>query len=531
VAPALLNNAIVPVEMQDPQRDSTLQPDKPSVDRPNILVVDDDPDMRAYLRGFLEARGYDATTVASAEAAVARYAEQRPAAVLLDVVMPGGMDGLAALAAFKKIDRDVPVILLSGQGRTSTVVQAMKLGASDFVSKPFDEPDLVVPLEAALQHRRHAREVASLREQLQSQPRYQMLFGAGARMAEVRELIDRVADTDVTVLIRGESGTGKELVARAICAASLRRDKPFVKVNCAALPTELLESELFGFERGAFTGAIQHKPGKFEFANHGTMFLDEIGEMSAPLQAKLLQVLQDGEFSRLGGKHDVRVDVRVIAATNRDLEQAVAEGVFREDLFFRLNVVAITLPPLRERIDDIPLLADYFLKKYSVQYNKPLTELSADVMALFGEHDWPGNIRELENLIKRAVVLGANGTIRKELSQAIAHSANRSAQLAGGLTRPNEPAPVVAPPSPGANGNRQGQPRPTPAELAVAAAEAGNYSLKDVSREAARQAERELIARMLQQTRWNRKETAEILGISYKALLYKIKENGLDKAS
>src|SRR5206468_9480041 len=194
------------------------------------------------------------------------------------------------------------------------------------------------------------------------------LLNGGEKMHEVRELISRVADTDVTVLIRGESGTGKELVARAIHAASPRHDRTFVKVNCAALPSELLESELFGFERGAFTGAIQHKPGKFEFANHGTMFLDEISEMTAPLQAKLLQVLQDGEFSRLGGKHDVHVDVRVIAATNRDLERAVASGQFREDLFFRLNVVAIQLPPLRERREEIPLLTEYFLKKYSVQY-------------------------------------------------------------------------------------------------------------------------------------------------------------------
>ena len=231
-----------------------------------------------------------------------------------------------------------------------------------------------MPLTNALQQHQLSREVASLREQLQSQSKYNMLFGHSERMAEVQDLIERVADTDVTVLIRGESGTGKELVARALYASSLRRDKPFVKVNCAALPTELLESELFGFERGAFTGAIQHKPGKFEFANHGTMFLDEIGDMSFPLQAKLLQVLQDGEFSRLGGKHDVHVDVRVVAATNRDLEQAVADGQFREDLFFRLNVVSINLPPLRERREDIPMLADYFLKKYSVQYNKPCVE-------------------------------------------------------------------------------------------------------------------------------------------------------------
>src|SRR6476646_5375949 len=385
--------------------------------KPQVMVVDDDLSMCNFLRSFLAQRGYQAVTLGSAEEAVKRYHAERPAAIILDVVMPGSMGGLDALAAFKKIDREVPIIVLSGQGRTTTVVQAMKLGASDFVSKPFEETDLEVPLTNALRQYQLTREVATLRDQLQSQSKYKMLFGQSERMAEVQDLIERVADTDVTVLIRGESGTGKELVARALCASSLRRDKPFVKVNCAALPTELLESELFGFERGAFTGAIQQKPGKFEFANHGSMFLDEIGDMSFQLQAKLLQVLQDGEFSRLGGKHDVRVDVRVIAATNRDLERAVAEGAFREDLFFRLNVVAITLPPLRERREDIPLLANYFLKKYSVQYNKPFTEVSADTMQLFLDHDWPGNVRELENLIKRTVVLGTEEPIKREMQR------------------------------------------------------------------------------------------------------------------
>jgi len=240
------------------------------------------------------------------------------------------------------------------------------------------------------------------------------------KMREVRELISRVADTDVTVLVRGESGTGKELVARAIHAASPRRDRTFVKVNCAALPAELLESELFGFERGAFTGAIQHKPGKFEFANHGTMFLDEISEMGAPLQAKLLQVLQDGEFARLGGRQDVRVDVRVVAATNRDLELAVACGQFREDLFFRLNVVCITLPPLRQRRDEIPILTEHFLRRYSEHYNKPALALATDTLRLFAEYEWPGNVRELENLVKRMVILGTDAAIRREVADAIA---------------------------------------------------------------------------------------------------------------
>src|SRR5689334_14068643 len=503
--------------------------------KPQVMVVDDDLSMCNFLRTFLTERGYQAVTLGNAEEAVKRYHAERPAAVILDVVMPGDMDGLAALAALKKIDREVPIIVLSGQGRTTTVVQAMKLGAADFVSKPFDETDLEVPLTNALRQHQLSREVASLREQLQSQSKYKMLFGQSERMAEVQDLIERVADTDVTVLIRGESGTGKELVARALYASSLRRDKPFVKVNCAALPTELLESELFGFERGAFTGAIQHKPGKFEFANHGTMFLDEIGDMSFPLQAKLLQVLQDGEFSRLGGKHDVHVDVRMIAATNKDLEQAVADGHFREDLFFRLNVVSIHMPPLRERREEIPLLCDYFLKKYSVQYNKPYTDLSAETMQLFMDYDWPGNIRELENLIKRAVVLGTETPIRKELTHGIAMTSHRvvaaqqHAALSASALR-GAPAGVVAAASaPSAPASPPGP--VTPTEIAAAAAEAGNYSLKDISRTAAREAERELIFKMLQQTRWNRKETAEILGISYKALLYKIKENGLDKAS
>src|SRR2546421_5063643 len=506
--------------------------------KPQIMVVDDDDAICEFLRMFLDGLGYRSIAVNNAEQAVELYNASRPDAVIMDVIMPGSMDGLGALAAFKKIDREVPVIVISGQGRTATVVQAMKLGAFDFIGKPFDEADLEALLADALRQRRFNRDVSMVRNGLQHPNSHPMVFGDSPEMREVKELIERVAATDVTVLIRGESGTGKELVARALYASSARRDKPFVKVNCAALPTELLESELFGFERGAFTGAIQQKPGKFEFANKGTIFLDEIGDMSYPLQAKLLQVLQDGEFSRLGGKHDMRVDVRVIAATNRDVEQAVAEGQFREDLFFRLNVVSINLPPLRERREEIPILTEYFLKKYSVQYNKPHTDVSADTMRLFMDYDWPGNVRELENLIKRAVVLGTESTIRREIQHGIAMAAHRihypaagasgnGHQAAGGHhtvpARANVSQASGVAPAPAA--------RPTPAEIAIAATEAGNYSLKDISREAARQAERELILKMLQQTRWNRKETAEILGISYTALLYKITENGLDKAS
>jgi two-component system, NtrC family, response regulator AtoC len=343
------------------------------------------------------------------------------------------------------------------------------------------------------------------------------LLGMSDNMREVHDLIGRVADTDVTVLIRGESGTGKELVARAIHASSPRKNRTFVKVNCAALPSELLESELFGFERGAFTGAIQQKPGKFEFAHEGTMFLDEISEMHPPLQSKLLQVLQDGEFARLGGREDVHVDVRIVAATNRDLERAVADGHFREDLFFRLNVVCITLPPLRQRRDEIPLLTERFLRQYAEHYNKPPIALASDTMRLFCAYEWPGNVRELENLLKRAVVLGSDQSIRRELAEAIA-----------GRLPVHGPIPALqsraeAVPAP--------HPTPMPVPEAVALPPAPIGSLKDIARNAAREAERELIYRTLQQTRWNRREAAEILGVSYKALLYKIKEAELDKAS
>jgi two-component system response regulator AtoC len=352
------------------------------------------------------------------------------------------------------------------------------------------------------------------------------LLKSSEQMREVRDLIDRVADTDVTVLIRGESGTGKELVARAIHRSSPRRDRMFVKVNCAALPSELLESELFGFERGAFTGAIQQKPGKFEFANHGTMFLDEISELQHSLQSKLLQVLQDGEFARLGGHEDVHVDVRVLAATNRDLELAVADGQFREDLFFRLNVVCITVPPLRQRRDEIPALTELFLKQYCEHYNKPPMQLATDTLRLFSEHLWPGNVRELENLIKRMVVLGTDEPIRRDLAESIAA---RTRAAASPADQPVAPGARAAP----AMASTAGAPA-APAAATNAAPSAPmplRGSLKDIARQAAREAERELIFRTLQQTRWNRREAAELLGISYKALLYKIKEAEMDRVS
>ena len=315
------------------------------------------------------------------------------------------------------------------------------------------------------------------------------MFGTHPRMAEIRDTIAKVATTSATVLIRGESGVGKELVARMIYTSSPRATKPFVKVNCAAIPHDLLESELFGYEPGAFTGAIRSKPGKFELADTGTLFLDEIAEMHPALQAKLLQVLQDGEFSRLGAKRDVAVDVRVLCATNKLLEQRVAEGLFREDLFYRINVVTVHIPPLRERRDEIPVLTEFFLQKYALLYGRELVPFSAAVQEEMQQYAWPGNIRELENLCKRYVIVGGETQILREFS-------SRAGKAVGGGG-----AAVKAP-------LRDGTGRP---------------SLLEIGRQAAWQAEREAIQQMLLLTRWNRREAARRLQVSYKALLNKIK--------
>ncbi|HWP35580.1 MAG TPA: sigma-54 dependent transcriptional regulator, partial [Thermodesulfobacteriota bacterium] len=473
-------------------------------EKTRVLVVDDEPSVCNYLRTLLGQYGYHAVSVQSGDEAVRQVQTFQPAVVVLDVLMPG-KDGLRTLEELKTVRPEVPVIMLSAHGHASTIVKAMKLGAADFLNKPFDPEELNVKVMQVLERVELATEVRSLRAQIQEQNTYQLLFGQSERMREVRQIIDQVAKTDVTVLIRGESGTGKELVARTLHAQSNRKDKPFVKINCAALPEELLESELFGYEKGAFTGAYQRKPGKFELANHGTIFLDEISEMHPALQAKLLQVLQDGEFSRLGGEGDINVDVRVLAATNRDLQRAVREGSFREDLYYRLNVVSVWLPPLRERADEIPMLVDYFLDRYSQRYNRPRRPLSEETMRLFMSYHWPGNVRELENMIKRIVVLGNESAIQTEFA-----------------LRSRDRAPAVpAAPVTGAAAALPGLPQ---------APGGGALSLKEIGRRAAKEAERAIIAQVLQRTRWNRKEAAEILRISYKALLYKIKENELDRA-
>jgi len=321
-----------------------------------------------------------------------------------------------------------------------------------------------------------------------------MFIYATERMHRIKEIIDQVANTDVTVLIQGETGVGKEVIARSIHLNSFRRERSFVKVNCAALPEELLESELFGYEKGAFTGAYRQKPGKFELADGGTIFLDEISEMSLSLQGKLLQVFQDREFSRLGGKKDIQVDVRVLVATNKNIEEAVKHGQFREDLYYRLNVVNITIPPLRERRDEIPIFVEYFIDKFSKKYQKKVNPLSGRIMDAFSHHHWLGNVRELENVIQRLVVLGDEKAIIEELDSA----ANQDYFI----------------------GNKKAQP-----------IKKNCPSLREIHQEAVKKAESEIIVRALEVTKWNKKKAADLLDISYKSLLYKIKECGLEKES
>jgi two-component system response regulator AtoC len=468
------------------------------VERFRVLVIDDDPGVRDYLETLALRLGYRVTAVGDGEEALATLDESKPDIITLDAVLPG-MDGLETLRRLKQRIPEVPVVMLSGHGQARTIVEAMKLGASDFLRKPFEVEELELAFQKALEKHALKEEVEQLRGRVRNESDVLGLFGDNPKMLEVRKMIEQVADTDITVLIRGESGTGKELVARGLYSLSGRRTYPFVKVNCAALPSELLESELFGFEKGAFTGALRRKLGKFEYANHGTIFLDEISEMHPGLQAKLLQVLQDGEFSRLGGESDVRVDTRIIAATNRNLEEAVKDGSFREDLYYRLNVVTVNLPPLRDRIDAVPLLVDHFLTKYNEQYKKDLGELTDSTVKVMHEYHWPGNVRELENMVKRMVVLGNEQTVLQEIAMRGKPEETTKGETAG-------------------------------FDLdALGVDFSDGVDLKAISKRASQIAEKRVIDKVLQQTRWNRKEAALRLQISYKALLYKMKENGLSE--
>jgi two-component system response regulator AtoC len=455
-----------------------------------ILIVDDEPSIRKYLQTLLEVDGYEVSAVTCGKEALDAVGRgEKPDFLILDVLMPE-MDGLETLRSLMQVDHSLNVIMLSCSNEVGTVVEAIRLGAHDYLTKPFEKPELDAALLKCRQKKELKEENVALREYCEQLTEDLSFLAASPQMLKIRQQILQIAPVDVPVFISGESGVGKEVVARMIHLRSLRRQQPFVKVNCAALPGELLESELFGYEQGAFTGAVRSKPGKFELANKGTIFLDEIAEMSPHLQAKLLHVLQDNQYSRLGGRAVITVDVRVLAATNMPVQEAMRTGKFREDLYYRLNVLSIHVPPLRERTTEIPLLFRHFLLKYSEKFQKPAPEPSAHLLEASLRYTWPGNLRELENFVKRYVILEDDEGSFRELLEMTA----TQQRLA-----PREEAPA-------------------PREMGLKALVRG---LKD-------EAEMEAIAETLEKTNWCRKDAARLLGISYKALLYKIRQFNLD---
>jgi two-component system response regulator PilR (NtrC family) len=381
----------------------------------SILIVDDEEIMREILEALLTREGYQVRMAASGEEGLELAKAHTFDTAIVDVMMPG-MDGLATLAELKKVDDDLPVVMVTAFASVETAIAAMKSGAFDYITKPFKNDEVLVVVRNAVERRRLVAENTALRQNLQAQyQKFSGIIGRSPRMKQVFDLIIQAAPSRSTMLITGESGTGKELVARAIHSNSSRADRAFVTVNSGNLPADLLESTLFGHVKGAFTGAINPKKGLFDVADKGSIFFDEIGNIPPETQAKLLRVMQEREFMRLGGTDTIKVDVRIIAATNCDLRQMVEEGRFREDLYYRLHVINIYLPPLRERKDDIPLLAQHFLEKYRDENNKPDIELAPEALDLLGDYDWPGNVRELENVMERAVVLSSGNRIGADL--------------------------------------------------------------------------------------------------------------------
>ncbi len=452
------------------------------MDQAKVLVVDDDPEIVAVLAELLKKEGHHVATCATGGAAVSAANKERYDVVLTDIRLPD-MDGLAVLRALQEISPESAVILMTAFGTVETAIQAIKAGAYDYVPKPFRLDEVRIAVQRALERKRLLQENRRYRQQLRGKYRLENVVGASGPMLEVFKTAARVAPTRSTVLIQGESGTGKELIARTIHSYSDRAQDPFVTVDCGALPETLLESELFGHERGAFTGASAMRRGLFEAARGGTCFLDEIGGVSPAVQSRLLRVLQEHEIKRVGGTEPIKVDVRAIAATNKNLETLVKARQFREDLFYRLSVVTMNLPPLRERVDDIPLLADFFLRKFATEAGKAVERIAPEAMALLCAHPWPGNVRELEHAIERAVVLTQNPTLL-----------------------PSDLPPDIQAPQ----GGR-------------AAAEAPVLPLREI--------ERRHLLFALERARGNRKLAAEWLGITRRTLYRMAARHGIDLAS
>ncbi len=376
----------------------------------DVLVIDDTESIRDLLAEFLKDHGFEVSGAADGRAGLDLLKQRRFELFFVDLVMPG-MGGIDLLREARELGINTPAIVITGFGTIQTAVEAMRLGAYDYITKPFILEELLMTVNRALDYYKLQRENASLKRQLKDKYDFRKLVGTSLPMQKLYRIIEKVADTDSTVLISGESGTGKELVAKTIHFNSPRANGPFVPVNCAAIPRDLIESELFGHEKGAFTGAIGTRIGRFELANGGTIFLDEIGELPAALQVKLLRVIQEREFERVGGTRTIRLDVRILAATNRDLEKATRDGAFREDLFYRLNVIPVNVPPLRERADDIPVLLDHFMAEFCRKKKKAPLAISPDAAKLLRAYPWPGNVRELENAVERMIILADRGTI------------------------------------------------------------------------------------------------------------------------
>lgn len=445
-----------------------------------ILVVDDHHSVCVTLQGFLEREGFTVITARNYDEAVPFVEGDDLDIVITDLKMPG-KSGMDLLMYSRKRRPEVPVVMITGHGNVEAAVTAMKKGAFDFISKPVDETELLNVIQKALLESERNREIVSdfFEEEEQFNPDF---IGSTPAVKNIFSTIRKIAPTDSTVLITGETGVGKELIAKAVHLASPRKEKAFVKVHCAAIPMTLVESELFGYEKGAFTGAVSSKPGRFEIADGGSLFLDEIGDIPPPVQIKLLTFLQDRAFERVGGVHTLNVDIRIIAATNRDLEEMVSTGEFRADLYYRLDVIPISIPPIRERKDDITLQADYFLLKFSSRYGKRIESIPPEIMSAFLNYDWPGNSREMENVVERLVLLSEGDSLEIEDLPSKIRNVEKGDH---------------SPDSPG--------------------------DLDD----ATRSAEKSLIREVLEKTNRNRTKTAEILGISRRTLYTKIKEHGL----
>jgi len=469
-----------------------------------ILVVEDEAAIRLALRGLLRKDGYQVELSESADGAIRKLESENFDLVLTDLALGRGGDGMDVLRASKSLCEEVPVIVITAHGSERIAVEAMKLGAEDYVPKPFDNDELRLLLRRALERTRLWRENRLLLERVERDYAFGRLIGSGSAMREVFETIRKVAETDLSVLVLGESGTGKELVAQALHQCSSRSSKPFVAVNCAAISAELVESELFGHERGAFTGADARRIGRFEAANGGTIFLDEIGDMAPATQAKVLRVLQERSFERVGGQEAIHVDVRVVAATHRDLAREVERERFREDLYYRLKVVELRIPPLRERVEDLPALALRFCEQIAERLDRPRKTLSEAALAALARHSWPGNVRELRNVVEQASVLCSGDVIEAaDLRLEGAVAAAPGGKSASGVSALTAPALV---------------------------SEFDSVSFRDAKRRASESFEREYLLQALRAHDGNISRTAEAIGMVRQSLQQKIRELGLREA-